>query len=49
MENGLTTSLLCLFVCLFFLENTKNLGRSETLNGEKKEDGLIINLQKRFL
>ena len=35
-----------LFFCfvLFFFENAKNLGRSETLNGEKKEDGLIINL-----
>ena len=29
---------------LFFLENAKNLGRSETLNGEKKEGSLIINL-----
>ena len=28
----------------FVLENAKNLCRSETLNGEKKEDGLIINL-----
>ena len=28
----------------FFFENAKNLGRSETLNGEKKEDGFIINL-----
>ena len=37
------------YVVTFFLENAKNLGRSETLNGEIKEDGLIINLQKRFL
>ena len=46
MKNGLTTSLLCFLFCFvfFFFENAKNLGRSETLNGEKKEDGLIINL-----
>ena len=39
MKNGLTTSLLFFFF-FFFFENAKNLGRSETLNGEKKEDAL---------
>ena len=43
VRNGLTTSLLCFLFC-FVLENAKNLCRWETLNGEKKEDGLIINL-----
>ena len=37
-------ALFFLFCFVFFFENAKNLGRSETLNGEKKEDGLIINL-----
>ena len=34
MKNGLTTSL------LFFLENDKNLGRSDDAKRRKKEDDL---------
>ena len=34
VKNGLTTSL------LFFLENAKNLGRSDDAKRAKKEDGL---------
>ena len=34
VKNGLTTSL------LFFLENAKNLGRSDDTKRAKKEDGL---------
>ena len=36
------------FFFFFFFENAKNLGRSETLNGEKKRGCLIINLEKGF-
>ena len=38
VKNGLNTSLLF----LFFLENAKNLGRSDDAKRRKKEDGLRI-------
>ena len=38
VKNGLTTSLLF----FFFLENAKNLGRSDDAKRRKKEDGLRI-------
>ena len=45
LKNGLTTSLLG----FFFLENAKNLGRSDDAKRRKKEDGLnLLHLQKFF-
>ena len=43
VKNGLTASL------LFFLENAKNLGRSDDAKRRKKEDGLRIKKSHAYI